>query len=182
MRYIEANWNGFEIDSSEFAVSLQPVDVVKTIKTFSSSSFIEKSDEKYISSMSKFYEIMEITKFDKPDFLEQEIEGEKIDDFVNRIKEDESSYRQRLANSDVIKLAEVFKKIKEQLPHLIHDLIPCTVTFIRKNDDPDGTNQYTISLSGEPYTYWINWYNQDEFFAVLNSIKKKCGIGWSSHL
>ena len=43
MRYLISNWKGFEIDSSEFWVSITSSDVPRLIKAFLESPFIEGS-------------------------------------------------------------------------------------------------------------------------------------------
>ena len=114
MKFIKANWKGFEVDSSEFSVSLEIGNVERTIKAFWSSSFIEPSgDSKYVRNLDRLFKVLEIAKLDKPNFLDTMIDDERLGDFIERVRaEDEDSYFITLKKIDIFKLAKVFDNIK----------------------------------------------------------------------
>ena len=187
MKFIKASWKGFEIDSSEFWVIIETNDVPKTIKAFSESPYIEgggkgkkRSGNNYVPA---FLEALEVAKVENLEKLKEIKIGEKT--ILEKAKEYKKIYEEAEAERteefvDLLELSIAIKFLTQEFPHLSFAFDKCDVTFYRKSNDEEGTNEYTFSLSGRPIQYMVNWYTTDEWNAVLQSIGRKAPISWNT--
>ncbi|MHA1304168.1 MAG: hypothetical protein ACTSPI_10750 [Candidatus Heimdallarchaeaceae archaeon] len=254
MRYIISNWEGFEIDSSEFAVRIQSKDIPQTINTFLDSPLIESYKcrniiRSFIISLGLAYiedreKLLSIKHNEKPiiEFFtdyssninfylqecKDEIEEKNRDirlytyfggydeDHIGNLSKKDIEYFEQLLNdtkgcftrvmgenmSFLVKLAHIFETVEgsfqdkaqfkeivsmisillKKFAHLRFEFIDATVTFTRKDAEPEGTNDYLISLSGFPYTYWQKWYTQEELETVLRKLSRKASIAYRAWL
>ena len=175
MRFVFSSWTGFEIDSSEFWVTITSTDVPRLITAFMESPFIEGGGKGNKSSgksyVPNFLSAIELAKRENEGVLKTIKIGEKP------ILDLAAEYNKN-SDVDLLELSIAVKFLLEEFPHLSFEFDKCEISFYRKSMDEEGTNEYTFSLSGAPIQYMVNWYTKDEWNSVIKSISKKAPIGW----
>ena len=179
MKYVISSWKGFEIDSSEFWVTITSNDVPRLIKAFIESPFIEGgggrgNDVQSLKNAIELYldDLKEHPETSiSPIATEELIEDKTLEEFVEDIGS--QSY-------NLVDLAIAVKFLLEEFPHLAYEFKGNTITFYRKTAHEDVAVEYTFSITGAPVQYMTVWYEEEEWHSVLSSISKKAPVNWNT--
>lgn len=170
MKYIISNWKGFEIDSSEFWVTITSSDVPRLIKAFMESPFIEGGGGGV--DMGALRNAIELAKREDKKRLERiKLKDKTLEEFVEEYGKSEYN---------LVDFAIAVKFLLEEFPHLAYEFKGSTVTFYRKTPHEEVAVEYTFSITGAPVQYMTVWYEEGEWQAVLSSISKKAPINWNT--
>ncbi len=82
----------------------------------------------------------------------------------------------KLTQEELLELSILIHFLIQEFPHLTYQFNKAQVSFYRKEDHPEGSTEYLLSLSGAPIEYCIPWYTSEEWEAVLTSINRKARI------
>lgn len=171
MKYVISSWKGFEIDSSEFWVTITSNDVPRLIKAFIESPFIEGGGGRG-NDVQSLKNAIELAKRENKKKLEKiKIKDKTLEEFVEDIGS--QSY-------NLVDLAIAVKFLLEEFPHLAYEFKGNTITFYRKTAHEDVAVEYTFSITGAPVQYMTVWYEEEEWHSVLSSISKKAPVNWNT--
>ena len=177
MKYIISSWKGFEIDSSEFWVVIQPMDVPRLVRAFLDSPFIENRGKERNSNGKRyvptFLRAVKLAKRqDKALLASITLKGKNILELAEEYEKN--------PDVDIVDLTIAIKFLLEEFPHLIYEFNNETITFNRKTGDYDVCVEYTFNIAGLANQYMTNWYDSDQWESVFQSISRKAPVRWNT--
>ncbi len=177
LRYIKANWKGYEIDSSEFFAEILSENTCKTIQAFLDSSSI---DEKFrtaniISSLNSAYEIAISEDKDLVSSLKiNNVSFSKIIDKYNSINESD------IKKDNLIELCQIVQILVQNFPHLIFEFNDSLIRFERKGAEE--SNNYEMTIIGVPVTFMVSWYETEAWEGELRRLRYQGRFRYNSWL
>ena len=154
MRFIKSNWQGFEIDSSEYSALLSLSNPTKQIRNMLNSPKIVS----YFCSKSVVENILSAVAI-----LKSEHDDTQIHEAMNKILEEVSPYIEKdLTKEIIIRLVEISNSIVESYPHLTFEFLTSTIDFRglvdapMYDDTPELEMSYTLSVVGLPIVHSFN--------------------------
>ncbi|MHA1203279.1 MAG: hypothetical protein ACTSQ4_12270, partial [Candidatus Heimdallarchaeaceae archaeon] len=168
MRYIKSSWSGFEVDSSEFSVSITVYDFLETVKAFIESPFIERTGVNF--QLSK-------RLLDVIPTLKKDLEEDNFKDMTEEYPLLESiTEGGKVTDDNLVEFCYMIDELAQKYPKVKSAFRDCSLSFRRKNLVYDVTDTYEIRFFGGTSSYSQPWYTPYEWDAVLESINKRTKI------